>query len=150
MPDPRFPFSNFQKLSVLIMDGRYSDLLYGTVEHAYQAYKTTNYDERVQIAHAPTPGYAKRLGKRVLIREGWGEMKILVMERLLRHKFTKCPEHRASLIAHRGTIVELNTWHDNFWGSCTCPRCGNRGKNILGTVIKTIRDDIIDGGDHVP
>ena len=30
-------------------------------------------------------------------------------------------------------LVEGNTWHDNYWGNCTCEKCKNiAGQNKLG------------------
>ena len=39
-------------------------------------------------------------------------------------------------------IVEGNTWHDNFWGSCYCDRCGNQGRNVLGKILMLVRDNL--------
>ena len=46
---------------------------YPTLEHAFQAEKTTNMTEREIIRSARTPGQAKALGRRVTLRENWNE-----------------------------------------------------------------------------
>ena len=42
-----------------------------TVEHRYQAAKTTDPDERAAILAAATPGKAKRLGGKCRLRPDW-------------------------------------------------------------------------------
>ena len=39
------------------------------------------------------------------------------------------------------SIVEDTTgWHDNLWGSCSCPRCdGITGQNLLGKALMEVR-----------
>jgi predicted NAD-dependent protein-ADP-ribosyltransferase YbiA (DUF1768 family) len=39
-------------------------------------------------------------------------------------------------------IVENNYWHDNFWGSCTCSRCGRKGENNLGKILMSVRQEL--------
>ena len=52
--------SNFSPAQI-----RMRGMLYPTVEHAYQAAKTTDERERRVVRTAPTPAGAKRAGKRV-------------------------------------------------------------------------------------
>jgi ribA/ribD-fused uncharacterized protein len=52
---------------------------YPTVEHAFQALKTFNLDQRFEILVAETPGQAKRLGQKVDLRADWEAIKIDVM-----------------------------------------------------------------------
>lgn len=108
---------------------------YPTVEHAYQAAKTTSASHRRDIAWAPTAGVAKRLGRRVPIRPDWEDVKIDVMRGLLRQKFAE-PTLRAKLLA-TGTalLVEGNTWGDRFWGQCPV----GVGENWLGRLLMEIR-----------
>jgi hypothetical protein len=42
-----------------------------------------------------------------------------------------------------GLIIETNNWHDNWWGDCICgqPKCAEKGKNHLGKIITSIRDE---------
>lgn len=46
------------------------------------------------------------------------------------------------LLSVNEDIVENNTWHDNFWGVCTCPRCSERGANVLGIILSKARDNL--------
>ena len=75
---------------------------YPSVEHAFQAAKVEYGDitvfagpigkgikrrTRDIIRDLPTPGKAKRYGRTVKLRPGWEDMKIEVMEGLVRYKF---------------------------------------------------------------
>lgn len=42
------------------------------------------------------------------------------------------------------TILEDTTgWHDNYWGSCSCPKCKNiPGQNHLGMALMEVRDGL--------
>src|SRR4030067_2979365 len=102
---------------------------YPTVEHAYQAAKTTDPAERAQIRSRRTAGEAKKLGRQVQLRPDWTEIKELVMETLVRRKFANYPELAKGLLETGETeLVETNSWHDNYWGACPCYRCRGRGR----------------------
>jgi len=147
-PDYRF-LSNFYP-SELILEKLPLDkevtlpLSYLTVEHAYQAAKTHNMDEREEIRTASTPGVTKRLGKRVKLREDWEEIKGDVMFELLVRKFSDDhPELQKQLLATGDDqLVEGNTWHDNYFGVCTCVACGSVGKNMLGKSLMEVRKEL--------
>src|SRR4051794_31274057 len=74
--------SNFWP-SPLVRDG----ITYPTVEHAFQAAKAVDRLERQRIAALPTPGAAKRAGRKVAIRPDWETVKVAMMEDLVRRKF---------------------------------------------------------------
>lgn len=61
---------------------------YATVEHAFQAAKSTDQMERSRIAIEPEPGGAKRRGRRVALRPDWDAVRIDVMRGLLIQKFS--------------------------------------------------------------
>ena len=117
---------------------------YPTTEHAFQEAKTLSKVERSRIRECQTPSQAKRLGKTVVMRPDWGEIKFEVMVKLNLEKFTKHPELRAKLLA-TGTkeLVEGNAWHDNIWGDCCCSRCADKpGRNQLGIAIMMVREEL--------
>ena len=117
---------------------------YPSVEHAYQAAKTLDNEERQQIWEAEKAGQAKRLGRGVTLRPDWEEIKISTMEDLVRQKFGD-PTLR-KLLAETGEalLIEGNNWHDNFWGSCRCSRCSTSDKerNRLGLILMVVREEI--------
>ena len=124
----------------------YPAVVYGypTIEHAYQAAKTTNAAERAKIRSVKTPGEAKRLGRRVQLRPDWTGIKDLVMETLLRRKFKNYPLLYEALLATGDTkLVETNHWHDNYWGMCECPHCQEvEGENRLGKLLMKLREEL--------
>src|SRR4051794_39898490 len=75
--------SNFWPCSIF-SDG----INFPSVEHAFQACKTNKWEEIAAIWSAETPGQAKRLGKKVTLRPDWNEVKLQIMEDLVRQKFT--------------------------------------------------------------
>lgn len=114
---------------------------YQSTESAYQAAKTLDEHERKEIREAATPAIAKKFGRKCTIRSDWEKIKLSVMENLLRQKFQSGSDLFNKLKETFGMeIIESNYWHDNFFGSCTCEKCGNKGRNELGKLLMKIRD----------
>lgn len=126
--------SNFYR-SVIYVDGR----RYATVEHAYQAAKTSDVASRELIRKAKTPSLAKKLGQAVTLRADWDAVRLQVMEDLVRKKFEN-PFLRPMLLATAGAeLVEGNLWNDTFFGVCR-----GVGQNWLGKLLMKVRDEIAD------
>ena len=116
--------------------------IFPTVEHYFQAAKTDTMQDYLAIARAKTPGESKRLGRRVHLRSDWEQVKDQVMLDALRKKFS-IPELRRLLIATGDSqLIEGTTWHDNYWGSCSCNGCQNKGRNMLGQLLMQVREEI--------
>ncbi len=115
-----------------------------TVEHYYQAAKTLDPGWQTEIINAETPGRAKRIGQKAPLREDWDDIKVNVMLTFLREKF-KDQKLKIKLIdTHPHSLVEGNTWHDNFWGICSCPKCHNKeSNNMLGYLLAKVRAEIM-------
>jgi ribA/ribD-fused uncharacterized protein len=113
----------------------FEGLYYSSVEHAYQAGKTMDIAQRKAILRAPSALDAKSIGKHIVIRPGWDDLKLLHMEGCLRNKFK-----RETQLVKTGTakLVENNTWNDRFWG-----KCRGAGKNHMGLILMDIREDLI-------
>jgi ribA/ribD-fused uncharacterized protein len=129
--------SNFAPAQVTL-DG----MKFSTVEHAYQAAKTLEPQEREQILGASTPGLARKMGRKLALRQDWPAIKVKVMQDLVAQKFDGHPDLVKLLLATgEAELVEGNTWHDNFWGDCRCPRCaGVTGQNQLGRLLMDVRE----------
>lgn len=124
--------SNFWNVGVTL-DG----VGYATVEHAYQAAKTLSAGEREKIRFAATPGQAKKMGRGVTQRVDWDNVKLAIMETLLRQKFQQ-PQMRAWLLETEDEeLVEGNAWGDVFWGVCK-----GAGQNHLGKLLMQIRAEL--------
>lgn len=131
--------SNFEPCRV-----DFEGITFPTVEHAFQAAKTLDRAERARIAAMASPGEAKRAGRHVKLRQDWEEAKQHIMLDLLRTKFAPGTELAGKLLATGDSaLVEANTWHDNYWGSCNCLRCGSQGKNMLGISLMAVRDELL-------
>lgn len=122
--------SNFWPVKV-----SFEGLLYPSSEHAFQAAKSENPMVRKLIADIVSPGDAKKAGRLVTLRPGWEEMKVGVMERILRVKFAPGSALAAMLLATGDRrLVEGNTWGDTFWGVCR-----GVGQNHLGELLMKVR-----------
>lgn len=116
-------------------------VVFPSSEHAFMAAKTDNPDSFRAILNAPTPGDAKKLGRKVPLIADWDTVRYVVMYEVLLSKFTHNADLRARLLATRGALlVEGNTWHDQTWGSCTCPQHEDvPGDNALGVILMSLR-----------
>lgn len=114
-------------------------IVYPTVEHFYQAHKTTNELERSRIVASQTPAISKYLGRRCTLRVDWNEIKIPIMEYALKLKFTQDEGLKRKLIATGDLeLIEGNTWGDTFWGLCN-----GKGRNELGKLLMRLRSKLI-------
>mgnify|MGYP003136930730 CR=1 FL=1 len=117
----------------------YEGQVYPTVEHAYQAAKTTNLHERFRVYQALTPGAAKRVGRHVTMRQNWHTIKNDVMLDLLRQKFSQPMYKRLLLDTGSAELTEGNTWGDTYWGVCE-----GKGMNKLGLLLMQVRKELRD------
>jgi len=129
--------SNFWLTSV-----EFEGVRYPSSEHAYQAAKTLDLAQREEIRVSGSPGNAKRLGTKVTLRPDWEEIKLGVMEGVLVQKFSEETPLHEMLKETTGDLKEGNWWHDNFWGSCACEKCGDKGQNHLGKILMRIRSTL--------
>lgn len=114
------------------------NVLYPTVEHAYQAAKTDDPWGRSAVAKCNTPGEAKRAGRRLKLRDDWESVKVEVMTGLVRQKFTRSRSLGRQLLATGDVpLIEGNTWGDEFWGVCR-----GVGQNKLGEILMLIRSEL--------
>lgn len=132
--------SNFYKAPVYyFVEKAEMDIPFATSENAYQFAKIDpklvelNEIVKWQIC---TPGKAKRMGQKVELRSDWEQVKIPIMEKILRSKFED--ELLRYKLLQTGTqeLVEGNTWGDTFWGVCN-----GKGSNHLGKLLMKIRKD---------
>jgi hypothetical protein len=119
--------------------------IYPTVENAYQACKCDDPDDFEQFLTL-TPGQAKRAGRRVRLSPEFESRKLDLMYSLVRSKFVN--EELAQMLLDTGEeeLVEGNTWHDCFWGSCNCILCNGKEKhNHLGRILMRVREELRNG-----
>lgn len=131
--------SNFYPSSI-----RWEDDEYRTIEHAFQAAKTFNPEERLRLRETPSPLVVKRLGRKVTLRPDWEQVKLDIMADLLRQKFTRYSDLGALLLATGDAeIIEGNTWDDRFYGA-VWDETEQRwiGENHLGKILMRIREEL--------
>jgi ribA/ribD-fused uncharacterized protein len=135
--------SNMHLLDAPIVDRH--GIPYRTVEHAYQAAKTSNLEQRRALAALlnSDPQWAglpaKSAGRRVTMDPGFNDKRLAIMEYLLRKKFSQ-PRFRDALLSTAPhDIVEIDPrGYDKFWGMTPT----GQGLNHLGRIIQLIRSDL--------
>lgn len=122
--------SNFERCEVT-----YEGVIYSTSEHAYQAAKTIDPQERKRIAQLPKPGDAKRAGQKATLRPDWEQIKLQVMEEITLDKFTRNKNLQQKLLdTGDAELEEGNTWGDKYWG-----KVNGLGRNELGKILMRVR-----------
>lgn len=138
----RYEFlSNFYNCSV-----KFNGITYGHSEGAFQAQKTLNENQRLEISKM-TAGQSKRYCGRkgpITLREDWEQVKDNIMYEIVKEKFSQNSDIRDKLLATGDIeLIEGTTWHDNYWGNCTCDKCVNiEGKNMLGKILMKVRSEL--------
>lgn len=121
----------------------YAWLTASTVEHVFQACKTTDEHDRSVILAASTAGQAKRLGKKVTLRPDWEARKLGVMANLQASKYQD-PDLRDRLLGTGDAeLIEGNHWCDTFWGVCHCDEHNGEGQNWLGRILMVQRSVLV-------
>lgn len=126
--------SNFYK-SPIVTGGH----VYPTNEHFYQSQKAADEAHARWIREAPTAFAAKRAGRILRAEKGefradWDEVKVSVMLKGLRLKFTQNPELRMQLLATGDALLHEDSDSDMFWGK--------KGEDMLGKLLVKVRDEI--------
>lgn len=127
--------SNFYDAPIL-----FNNIVYKSVEYAYQCDKMINQENHDLVYNEYTPGRAKQLANKLPVKKTWNtEYKLKLMNELLILKFTQHLDLRKKLIDTKDyTLIENNNWGDVFWGVCN-----NKGENFLGRLLMNIRDNLI-------
>ena len=126
--------SNFYEAPVT-----YRGLTYQNNEAAFQAQKCLT-EEEMRRFTALSARSAKSLGRRVALRPDWEEVKVGIMEEIVRAKFTQNEDLAVKLInTGDRELIEGNTWRDLFWGVDLKTR---KGKNNLGIILMKIRAEL--------
>ena len=131
--DDYFFLSNFYMHPVT-----YEGVTYPSSEHAYQAAKSLDRDQRLEVSKIKRAGDAKKAGQRLTLRPGWDKgVKLEVMRDILRIKFSDYSLRNRLLETGDRELIESNTWNDTFWGVCN-----GHGRNWLGKLLMELREEI--------
>lgn len=125
-----FFLSNFYECPI-----NYHGLTYRNSEAAFHAQKNVS---RAREFCDLSPSEAKRLGRRVELREDWEEVKLRIMYSIVKTKFTQHRNLKKKLLSTGNQeLVEGNWWNDCYWGVCK-----GIGQNNLGKILMKVRDEL--------
>lgn len=123
---------------------KHNGITFTSSEHLYQALKSTDINVQRRIASVETPAFAKRAGRKIVMRPDWENVKDEIMLYTLRLKFSQQSLREKLFKTNPIEIVEENYWHDNYWGACVCQKCVDiLHKNMLGELLMHVRNEII-------
>ncbi|KAK4433051.1 Riboflavin biosynthesis protein PYRR, chloroplastic [Sesamum alatum] len=149
--DPYGSFSNFSLHPIQLPDENGDNYSWPSVEHYYQAHKFVGLDDPVakncleEIKSSKSPEEAARIGRRMqrqhpnLVRPDWESVKIDVMYRALKCKFSTYPNLTSMLLSTAGSVLVEASPHDLFWGG---GRDGE-GLNYLGRLLMQLRSEFL-------
>ncbi|XP_050242337.1 riboflavin biosynthesis protein PYRR, chloroplastic isoform X1 [Quercus robur] len=149
--DPYGSFSNFSHHPIQMPDEKGDYATWLSVEHYYQAQKFVGVDDPVawecveNIKSAKSPEEAARIGRSIqrqqpdLVRSDWDSVKIDVMYRALKCKFSIYPHLNSMLLSTAGSVLVEASPHDLFWGG---GRDGE-GLNYLGRLLMQLRSEFL-------
>ena len=107
-----------------------------TAEAAYQAYKNPTNVEYVRLQmEEKNPCESKRLGKLVKIRDDWLNVRVEIMEMILKHKLEQHQELKEQLINTHIKPIILFSNDISFWK--------NMKYNIFGKLLQKIRNEYL-------
>lgn len=144
-------FSNFSPHPIQMPDENGDYQTWSSVEHYYQAHKFVGVNDPVprdfveDIKSAKSPEEAARMGRTIqrqhpdLVRSDWDTVKIDVMYRALKCKFSIYPHLNSMLLSTAGSVLVEASPHDLFWGG---GRDGE-GLNYLGRLLMQLRSEFL-------
>jgi len=83
------------------------------------------------------PFVARKITRKLPVREDWEEIKLQVMFEVLKLKFYQHPYLIKQLLDIEGPLAEFNTWKDTYWGYDINLK---KGENHLGKLFMLLRD----------
>ncbi|KAJ9703292.1 hypothetical protein PVL29_004903 [Vitis rotundifolia] len=144
-------FSNFSPHPIQMPDENGDYQTWSSVEHYYQAHKFVGVNDPVardfveDIKSAKSPEEAARMARTIqrqhpdLVRFDWDAVKIDVMYRALKCKFSIYPHLNSMLLSTAGSVLVEASPHDLFWGG---GRDGE-GLNYLGRLLMQLRSEFL-------
>lgn len=130
--DEYYFLSNFYECPVT-----YNGLTYKNNEAAFQAQKCITMNERFKFINL-NASEAKKLGRRVVLRKDWEDIKIKVMTAIVKAKFEQNEDLQKKLLATEDAYLEEgNTWGDRIWGTVN-----GVGANNLGRILMNVRKEL--------
>ena len=115
----------------------FEGMVYKSAEAAFQAAKSLNKKDREGFQKI-NPLLAKKLGKKLTLRDDWEEIKEEVMYKILLDKFTRNNMIRDKLIeTNDSELINDNILGNTFWG-----QVDGIGENKLAKILMKIREEL--------
>nr|WSX75536.1 NADAR family protein [Streptomyces sp. NBC_00899] len=115
---------------------------YPSVLHGYWALSAADAADHKRIREAPSAREAHDLGGRVARRSDWPSIRLAVMGRLLRAKFTQHPEVAEILLFTGDARISYTGLSDSpFWRDVP----DGRGRNWMGRLLELVRSELVAG-----
>ena len=136
-PREFYPFDNFSSFKV-----EWNGYLFASVEEAYQAASFMGSDEelveKIKKSHFADEAQRIAYANRDKRREDWDDVKISIMEELLRLKIEQNPYVKKKLLQTEDYMIVEDSPKDDFWGWGP-----NRdGQNNLGKLWMKLREEL--------
>ena len=136
-PREFYPFDNFSSFKV-----EWNGYLFASVEEAYQAASFMGSDEelveKIKKSHSADEAQRIAYANRDKRREDWDDVKISIMEELLRLKIEQNPYVKKKLLQTGDYMIVEDSPKDDFWGWGS-----NRdGQNNLGKLWMKLREEL--------
>ncbi|OOF35552.1 NADAR family protein [Rodentibacter heidelbergensis] len=128
-------FSNFSPYG-FILDKKY----WATVEHYFQAQKffDLTLQEKIRSMDSPMKAAIEGRKKENPLRPDWDKVKDQIMYKAVKAKFTQNIKLLNLLLSTGSKNLIEHTPNDSYWADG-----GNgRGKNMLGTILMKVRDEL--------
>lgn len=133
--------SNFSKYLIM-----YEGKFWPTTEHAYQAAKFDDEKIKDEIFNAKSPLEAFHIGRdpKNILKKDWFEIRVKVMEDIIREKIKQYPDIHEKLIETGGREIIEASPIDSFWGWGP----DKKGENNMGKIWMKLRREIINNNQN--
>lgn len=124
----------------------YQGLHFNCVTSAYEAQKAKSEIKKLFYTHldATQSLQLSKINNLSDNRIQLNSTHIDIMHELLKDKFSNNKDCLSKLLFTKSNIlVYNNSWHDNFWGICSCENCSDKNYNHLGRLLMSIRDEYL-------
>lgn len=117
--------------------------LYASLEEAYQTAKflksAPEIAEEIKKSHSAHEAQKIGFANKDKVRSDWQEVKLTIMEELLRKKLQQKPYVKQKLLQTKDYIIVEDSPKDNFWGWGK----DRTGENHLGKLWMKLRDELL-------
>ena len=142
-PREFYPLDNFSSFKV-----EWNGYLYSSLEEAYQAASfmgsSEELVEKVKKSHSADEAQRIAYANRDKQRKDWNEVKLSIMEELLRLKIEQNPYVKNKLLQPENYTIVEDSPKDSFWGWGP-----NRdGENQLGKLWMKLREELKSSGNN--